>query len=103
MYLNDAIAAYEAQYGPIAARATTRTAATEQLKLVFWRVIWPAIRDQTLTVKWGWFSPTVRVRALKPLFERVFGPDPDGLTTTTATLTGDTLFGARVTVRSDPA
>ena len=75
MFLDDAIAQYEDEVGPIAARKATRTAATWQLKRVFWSVIWPAIKDQKVQVKWGWFRPSIPVSALKPLFETIFGPD----------------------------
>lgn len=75
MYLDDAVDQYEQDVGPIAARKMTRLAAVYNIKRVFWTVIWPAIKDQKVQVKWGWFRPSIPVSALKPLFEQVFGPE----------------------------
>lgn len=77
MFLDDAVAQYEDDNGPIAARKSTRTAALWQVKQVFWSVIWPAIKDQKVNVKWGWFHPTFPVSVLQPLFEQIMGKPND--------------------------
>lgn len=50
-------------------------AATPLVARAFWLWVWPSIKDERLKVSVWVFRPSVRVSALKPYFERIFGPE----------------------------
>lgn len=55
------------------------------LRTAFWQGIWPRIQDERLSITVWFLRPSVRVAALKPLFERIFGDDPNALVAATFT------------------
>lgn len=59
------------------ADGATRTAATAAIARAFWAYVWPTIKDDRLKVTIWFLRPSVRLAALKPWFELVFGPAPD--------------------------
>lgn len=54
-----------------------RDRASSILRDAFWTRIWPHIKDDTIQVKVWFLKPSLKVAALQPLFERVFGPAPE--------------------------
>lgn len=58
------------------ADGATRTRATAAIAAAFWAYVWPSIKDDRLKVTIWFLRPSVRVRAVQPWFEMVFGPAP---------------------------
>jgi len=79
VYLSDAAdwAAFDAAVEDrTLADATTRELVVAAIARAFWRFTWPRIRDERLQVRVWILRPSVRVAALQPWFELVFGPAP---------------------------
>lgn len=58
------------------ADGATRTRATAAIAQAFWAYVWPRIKDDRLKVSIWFLRPSVKVVALKPWFELVFGEGP---------------------------
>ena len=75
-------AAGDARAWPSSLRhASQRDRASMMLADAFWTRIWPHIKDDTIQVKVWFLKPSLTVSALRPLFERVFGPAPEDAST----------------------
>lgn len=55
------------------------------LRTMFWQGVWPRIKDERLTVTVWFLRPSLKVSALHPLFERIFGADPNATAEFTST------------------
>lgn len=72
--LHAAVDSYEKAVAPIAARKLTRIAAMHAVSAAFWRDLWPALKDEQVTVaRVGWIVVKVKVSKLEPLFRSIFG------------------------------
>lgn len=58
------------------ADSATRSRLTGAIAAAFWTYVWPEIRDDRLKVSIWFLRPSVRIAALQPWFEMVFGPAP---------------------------
>lgn len=79
MLLNDAAdwAAFDASPGDrTLADGATRTATTAAIAKAFWAYVWPRIKDDRLKVRLWFLRPSVKVGALRPWFELIFGEAP---------------------------
>lgn len=53
-----------------------RAGVSRAIAAAFWTFVWPGIREERLKLSIWFIRPSVKVAALKPFFERVFGEAP---------------------------
>lgn len=58
------------------AQDDARRALTDAIARAFWVYVWPGIQDDRLKVSLWFLRPSVRVAALRPFFELIFGEAP---------------------------
>lgn len=71
-------AAFDLATGHLFQQSTeqARQDTTRAIARAFWVYVWPRIKDDRLKVSVWFLRPSVKVVALKPFFELVFGQAP---------------------------
>lgn len=58
------------------AQDDARRGLTDAIARAFWTYVWPGIKDDRLKVRLWFLRPSVKVAALQPFFEMIFGEAP---------------------------